>query len=79
LDTEPIADPAAEPDHEPEPKPGTLYSESGINTGLEANPGYPAHYPMTAHCSCGEIIRREFYPELQLAGWWKHTGRKPGE
>ena len=74
------AETAAEPGHKPEPKPGTLYSESGANTGLAANPRYPAHYPMTAHCEgCGEIIRREFYPGIGLAGWWKHTGRKPGE
>jgi hypothetical protein len=74
-----VADEPAEAEHKPEPKPGTLYSESGINTGLAANPDRSAHYPMTAHCVCGEIIRRVFYPELQLAGWWKHTGRKPGE
>jgi hypothetical protein len=65
--------------HKPEPTPGTLYSAEGINTGLEANPAYPSHYPMTAHCACGEILRCEWYAELGVAGWWQHTGRRPGE
>jgi hypothetical protein len=64
--------------HRAEPKPGTLYSVEGINTGLEANPDYPTHYPMEAFCSCGEIVRRVWYPEFGHAGFWTHTGRMPG-
>lgn len=65
--------------HKAEPLAGTLYSAEGVNTGLPADVRYPVHYPMTAHCPCGEMIRAEWYPELGVAGWWQHTGRRPGE
>lgn len=71
---------APEAAHKPEPKPGTLYSAEGINTGLPADVRYPVHFPMTAHCAgCEQIIRAEWYPELGVAGWWQHTGRQAGE
>lgn len=64
--------------HEAVPKPGTVYSVQGSNTGLPANPQTPWHYPVTAHCAgCGEIIRRQAI--LGAASEWIHTGRRPGE
>jgi hypothetical protein len=78
LDAELTVPPGAA--HKPKPKPGTAYSAEGINTGLPADERFPSHYPMTAHCEgCEEIIRIEWYPALGLAGWWLHTGRRPGE
>jgi hypothetical protein len=75
-----VADLAAVPAHAAEPKPGTIYSAEGCNTGLEADPRYISHYPMEAFClGCGEIIRLERFLPIGPAGEWQHTGRRPGE
>jgi hypothetical protein len=67
------------PRHEPAPAPGTVYSAEGINTGLEADPRYVSHYPMTAHCgACGEVIAIRLEEDGE-PGEWEHTGRMPGE
>ena len=66
--------------HAPEPVPGTVYSETGINTGLEADGRYQSHYPMTGRCAGFElVIRRVWYEGIGLAGFWTHTDRKWGE
>jgi hypothetical protein len=66
--------------HEAEPRPGTIYSVGGINTGLKADPRLPRDYPMEAFClGCGEMIRLENWLPVGAGGDWQHTGRKPGE
>lgn len=82
LDHEDGPGPWSDADHEACPKPGTVYSAEGINTGLAADLGRPAHFPATAHCTgCEEVIRRERFMRMTPGddGEWKHTGRKPGE
>ena len=72
--------PEPEPGHEAAPRPGTIYSVAGQNTGLRADPRLPRDYPMEAFCAgCDEIVRLESFMPIGAAGRWRHTGRKPGE
>jgi hypothetical protein len=65
---------------EAEPRPGTIYSVGGINTGLKADPRLPRDYPMEAFClRCGGMIRLESFMPVGAVGDWQHTGRRPGE
>ena len=66
-----------QPGHEAEPRPGTIYSTGGVNTGLEADPAREAHCPMEAFCACGEMIA--LAKPARLGGGWRHTGRLPGD
>lgn len=62
--------------HRHAPVDGTAYS-----VGVQANTGQPAdlrrsgHYPVEAHCECGEMIRCD---RIEQAGW-TGTGRRPGD
>lgn len=62
--------------HEAEPVSGTVYTVGPKrNSGQPANLLNPDHYPATALCRCGEIIRID---RLEQRGW-VHTGRLPGD
>lgn len=66
--------------HKAEPRPGTVYSVAGRNTGLEADLSYQTHYPVEAFCAgCELVIRLEHMIAIGPGGEWQHTGRKPGE
>lgn len=61
-------------DHAPEPHMGTAYTAGGPRDGKLLDQRYGNCWPAEAHCSCGEMLRRESVTEP-----WVHTGRMPGE
>lgn len=67
--------------HRVEPVEGSAYSAEGSrNVGKPADPRFAGHYPAEALCrGCHGVIRVEWYAELGVAGWWRHTGRAAGE
>lgn len=58
--------------HRHMPVDGTCYS---VDTGLLADLRRSGHYPVEAHCECGEMIRCD---RIEQAGW-TGTGRRPGD
>lgn len=62
------------PVHVAEPVPGTAYTAAGPLVNYPADERLARAFPATAHCSCGQMIRRE-----SQEGGWQHTGRLPGE
>ena len=67
-------------DHEPEPKPGTIYSVGGPNTGRVGNPRHWQDYPLEAFClHCPEMISVGQTLPIGAVGTWQHTGRLPGQ
>lgn len=58
--------------------PGSAYSVTGRNTGLQANLRLPWHYPVEALCRiCKGVVRRE-KPDPACPDWM-HLDRKAGE
>ena len=60
--------------HHPEPLADTAYTRGGRRDGRLLDLRYLDVFPAEAHCSCGEMLRRESQAEP-----WEHTGRMPGE
>ena len=61
-------------EHVPDPDMTKAYSMEGRRAGKLLDERHLDAFPAEAHCSCGEMLRRETVTER-----WEHTGRMPGE